>query len=706
MVNSQQLPTNTSSMAKQQKSKKNKPGPQKKKQVATAKRLPAFFYNTKVNCWILLFFSLLLYANTLSHQYTQDDAIVIYDNMYTTQGLKGIPGLLKYDTFKGFFKVEGKDKLVSGGRYRPLTPMMFALEWQLFKRPKKDASGKVVTDTNGATVYEGSPWIGHLLNALFYGLTGIVIYLLLLQVLTSRFGNDMAVFVGLMTALLFIAHPIHTEAVANIKGRDEIITLLGSLAALYYSWRAYHEEKPVLNIAAAVLFFLALLSKENAITFLAVVPLAFYFFSKADMGSIVKQTAYLFGAAVLFLIIRGSILGWSLGEPSMELMNNPYLKIVNNQWVPFSTGEKLATIVYTLGYYIKLLFVPHPLTHDYYPRHIDIMGFGNWQVLLSLALYAALAFFAFRGFRQKTVVSFGILFFLITLSIVSNIVFPVGTNMSERFMFMPSVGFCLVLAALGWQYLIKDKNKKAPLTLTTAFAVFGLVLVLLSAKTVTRNTVWSDNFTLFKTDVAVSQNSAKLLNAVGAETSVQAAKLMDRTTRDEMLKEALVYLNKAITIHPTYKNTYLQLGNAHNYLREYEKAVQYYNQVLKFDPNDQNGYNNLGITYREGGKYFGEQGNMQKAMQYLTKALEMRGDEYETLRLLGVAHGVSGNHPKAVEYFTKATEVEPNNADAFWNLGNAWFYAGDQAKADQFRNKALQMDPNVANRQKQLREGQ
>ncbi len=692
-------------MAKQQQSKNKKPSGKREGKIKKGSsprhaphQLPSFFYNTKVNCWIILLFGLLLYANTLSHDYTQDDAIVIYDNMYTTQGLQGIPGLLKYDTFKGFFKVEGKDKLVSGGRYRPLTPLTFALEWQLFKKPKVDAAGNVLKDAQGNILYQGNPWIGHLLNAFFYGLTGMVLYLLLLKILTPRFGDDFSCFVALAASLLFIAHPIHTEAVANIKGRDEIFTLLGSLAALYFSWRAFAEKKPLFNVLAAVIFFLALLSKENAITFLAVVPLTFYFFSKAKVGDIIKQTLPLVGATVLFLVIRGSILGWSMGPPSMELMNNPYLKIVNNQWVPFSGSEKMATIMHTLGYYVKLLLVPHPLTHDYYPRHIDIMSWGNWTVLLSLLVYGALIFFAWRGFRQKSVVSYGILFFLITLSIVSNIVFPVGTNMSERFMFMPSVGFCLVLAALAWRWAAKGGKT---VQLIPALAVLGAVVLLFSIKTIDRNKVWEDNYTLFRTDVKTSQNSAKLLNAMGAETGVQATNEKDETKRNTMLQEALIYLNKALTIHPTYKNTYLQLGNVHNYLKEYDKAIQYYEQVLKFDPNDQNGRNNMGLTYREGGKYYGEKGDMQKAMQYLNKALELRGEEYEVLRLLGVAHGVSGNHPKAVEYFTKATQVEPNNADAFWNLGNAWYYAGDQAKADQYRNKALQMDPEVGNRNRQ-----
>ena len=99
-----------------------------------------------MNCWLIMAFSFLIYANTLSHDYTQDDAIVIYDNMFTTQGVAGIPGILKYDTFYGFFKKEGKANLVAGGRYRPLTLVMYALEVQLFSKKKKDKDGKTVFD--------------------------------------------------------------------------------------------------------------------------------------------------------------------------------------------------------------------------------------------------------------------------------------------------------------------------------------------------------------------------------------------------------------------------------------------------------------------------------------------------------------------------------------------------------------------------------
>jgi len=320
------------------------------------------------------------------------------------------------------------------------------------------------------------------------------------------------------------------------------------------------------------------------------------------------------------------------------------------------------------------------------------MSFGDWEVLLSLALYGLLGFLAVAGLRKKDPISYGILFFLLTTSIISNIVFPVGTNMSERFMFMPSVGFCFILAVLAWRWA---NTKKGLGNLSMVLGLTGIVILLFSAKTITRNSVWKDNYTLFTTDIETSKNSIKLLNAVGAETAVQAAKKQNETIRNQELQKSVPYLLKAVELHPTYKNAYLQLGNVHNYLKQYDKSIQYYQQVLKLDPDDQNGFNNLGITYREAGKYYGEQGNMQKAMTYLKQAQEMRPDDYEVIRLLGVAHGVSGQHQKAVEFFTKAAQLQPNDANALWNLGNAWFYAGDQAKADEYKSRARAIDPNV-----------
>ena len=175
----------------------------KKKQVKnsiTTKQTAAstnWLTDTRLHKWLIFAFAFLLYANTLTHEYTQDDAIVIYDNMFTTKGFEGIPGILQYDTFYGFFKTEGKAKLVAGGRYRPLSLVMFAAEVGLFGQ---------------------SPFVGHLVSVLLYGLLGVVLYLVLLKLFSYRETVPYPAMIAFITTLLFVAHPVHTEVVANIKG--------------------------------------------------------------------------------------------------------------------------------------------------------------------------------------------------------------------------------------------------------------------------------------------------------------------------------------------------------------------------------------------------------------------------------------------------------------------------------------------------------
>ncbi len=671
--------------------------------------LPSFFTNRRAHCLLIILLSFLLYGNTLRHDYTQDDAIVIYDNMFTTKGIKGIPGILKYDTFYGFFKEEGKANLVAGGRYRPFTLIMYAIEVQLFSPKKVDANGNVVKDKDGNTIYD--PYVkegernaikfaGHFINVLLYGLTGIVLYLLLLQLIDPRKNQIMAYFVALVGTAIFIAHPIHTEVVANIKGRDEILALLGSLAAAYFIIKGYRNGKQF-SIAAALCSFIALMSKENAITFIGAVPLMLYIFTKAKPAQIITQTLALIIPAIIFLGIRSAVLPNSgLGEASMELMNNPFLKIEAGRWVEFTQGEKLATVFHTLGYYLKLLLFPHPLTHDYYPRHIDLMTWSNWQPLLSLLIHLALLVYGIIGLTKKDKLSFGILFYFGTLFIVSNILFPVGTNMSERFLFMPSVGFSFAIAILLYRWYKKSAgkidlfNKMIPM-----LSVAGLLVLAFGIKTMVRNPVWKDNFTLFTTDINVSQNSAKLQNAVGGELIRVYSKSSDQQLKESKLREAVEHLNKALTFHPTYKNSYLQLGNCYNYLKEYEKSIENYNKVLSLSPDDKNAITNLGITYREAGRYYGEEkGDINRAISYLEKAFQLNQNEYETLRLLGVAYGISGRTDKALDFFTKALSVNPNNPDALWNLANAHSNVGNTEKANELRQKAITIDPEVANR--------
>jgi tetratricopeptide (TPR) repeat protein len=310
-------------------------------------------------------------------------------------------------------------------------------------------------------------------------------------------------------------------------------------------------------------------------------------------------------------------------------------------------------------------------------------------VLLSAALYLSMGILALIGLIKKQLWSYCILFFLITLSIVSNIVFPIGTNMSERFLFMPSIGFCMLLVLLP---LFFSKSKTF-IQQKSILPVFGIIILLFAAKTIHRNLAWKDNFTLFTTDIHVSKNSAKLRNAVGGDLSAEAIKQKDENKRNAMLQEAIGHLKEATKIHPTYKNAYLLLGNAHNYLRQYEPAIQYYDQALRLDPNYGDAMNNRAITYRDAGLFYGQQqGDLNKAIQYLNEARKTLPNDYETIFGLGVANGMQGNLTEAIQLFEKTTQIQPNSAGAWRNLGNAYMNAGNQEAGQAALNKANSLE--------------
>jgi hypothetical protein len=379
---------------KSQSKKKVEKAPSKKIKASSPKKKVAtpiqemslensFWINQKMHLFLIFILSSVLYANTLGHKYAVDDSIVILRNEFTKKGFKGMPGIWKYDTFRGFFGANRN--LVAGGRYRPLSVATFAIELQLFGTVIADRDGNPILDKDGDVNYAGSPFVSHFFNLLLYAFLCMVIYLMLLQMFnpTKDQSNLKGYFIALAGALLYAAHPVHTEAVANIKGRDEIMVLLGSVLALYWVLRAVAEEqansdKAILyELGAIFAFIFAIFSKENAVTFLAIIPAALYFFTKKELpGIFIKSLPYLIIVGVFWFGIRGTVLGkgasvvTTQNAPMEELMNDPFMRMENKQYIRYTSDQRLGTVLYTWGKYIKLLVLPTTLTNDYYPKHI------------------------------------------------------------------------------------------------------------------------------------------------------------------------------------------------------------------------------------------------------------------------------------------------------------------------------------------------
>jgi tetratricopeptide (TPR) repeat protein len=711
----------------------------------------SFWLNTRLHVILVFIVSCAIYANTLTLQYAVDDSIVILRNQYTKKGLAGMKGIWTEDTFTGFFG--GKRNLVAGGRYRPFSVATFALEMQLFGSVVKDQNGNPVKDADGDTVYQGNPFISHLVNVLLYGLLCVVLYLLLLQIFNpSRDRQALkGYFIALAGALLYATHPIHTEAVANIKGRDEILVALGGILSTYWVLKGAAEDNddPIPYwIGAAMAFVMAIFSKESAVTFLAIVPAALYLFTKKEPAYVIGQTMVFVAIVVVFWFgIRGQILqeaGTVFGAtgnntPTTELMNDPFLKIENNYYVPFSSSERLGTVFYTWGEYIKLLVYPHPLTNDYYPKHIrtdldKIPDLSTPQTVLSILFHLLLGLLLLLGLARRQAYAFFILFYFATFSVVSNLLFPIGTNMAERFMFLPSVGFS-GLCAIGLYHLVeraKNTGKSWDDSLRLPLMLLIAVCCLYSVKTFSRNWAWYDDYTLFTTDIAYSPHSAKLNNAVSGVLQDRAVRQPNTIERESLVQRALQHSVTAVQLHPTYNNAWLLRGNANVMLGNiyqqkgaatpaqaaafYQQALTYYNEavksyeeVLRLRPNHPDVNRNFSVVYRDRGKLLGQyMGQVDQSIASLDKSLEYRATDVEVLRLLGVAYGIKATqlqqqgrleealpyHQKAIEYFNKGLELNPNSVPLLYNIEIAYRILRDEAKALEYNQRWKAIDPN------------
>lgn len=634
---------------------------------------------------IIFLFTFLLYGNTLTHEYAVDDAIVITQNQFTKKGFDGIKDIFTSEGFTGFFGV--KKNLVAGGRYRPLSLVTFAVEWEFFAN---------------------SPGLSHFINILLYALTGILLYIVLCRLLIRYETKHWYFSLPFLSVILFIAHPIHTEVIANIKGRDEIMTFLGAIAALYFTLRYLETNKSIHLLFSFVVFFLALLSKENAITFIAVIPLCVYFFTGYKTSKSFFALLPLIAATLIFLVIRQKVLGSFTAPVARELMNNPFIDM--------TFGQQYATIFYTLGIYMKLLFLPHPLTFDYYPYHIPIMNWGDIKTILPLVVYIAIGIYGLWTIKKKSIFSFSILYYLATISIVSNVLFSVGAFMNERFVYMSSLGFCLAVAYIVVSKIpMFFKSEKISVFAMTGFMM--IVLLLYSGKTISRNAAWKDDFTLFTTDVKVSQNSAKSNCSAGGKLIEEAIKPVNQAKRNEYLKQAIIYLNKSVRIHPTYADALLLLGNGYyEYNKNYDSTMYAYKRILSQNPNYERVFTNVDIILNKCdnvdlklkiwedlykinpnrfevnyglGQIFGRfKNDTKKAFPFLEKAVQLKPSNVAANKDLGVAYGMMGDFKKSAEILERTASLDPNDDQIFYNLGVTYMQLGDKVKAAENIKKA------------------
>jgi protein O-mannosyl-transferase len=470
-----------------------------------------------------------LYVASLGFGYALDDTMVIEKNQFVQKGFDGIGDIFRFESFRGYF---GEQKqLLEGDRYRPFSLATFAAEIGLF--------GKANT------------FMGHFLNLLLYVLTAILLYRILVFMFpkkdaiaeedaTSNFKFQTLLSVPFLATALFIAHPLHVEVVANIKGRDEILALIGELSALYFMFKWIQDNNFKYLIALFSMILIAMLSKESAITFLAIIPLTAHFFTKSTTAEKIKVTIPVVAATLFYLMMRVNAIGYLLdGKVVTDLMNNPFYGM--------TTGDRLATISYTLLLYLKLHIFPHPLTHDYYPFQIPRLTWADWRALLGLGLHIGLVAVIVKGWKNRTIWSYAAAFYLITLSIVSNVLVSVGTFMNERFVYHASIAFCIAAA-----YFLTRKFVPKMATIGIAAAL----ILAFSAKTLLRVPDWKSGATLNASAIINSPNSARsncfFAVSLWEEKYLKLPKDATNAQKSAILTEMKPYFEKSLSIIPNY----------------------------------------------------------------------------------------------------------------------------------------------------------
>jgi tetratricopeptide (TPR) repeat protein len=623
-----------------------------KKSKVGAARANRSFDLQKILGLTLAAFACVLYWNTLKSDYVFDDFTLIKDNDVTKQGVKAIPEIFTHFYRYGFHST-------NDGIYRPLSVAMFALEW---------------------SISPNNPALSHFVNILFYALTAWLIFNTLCRLLKNY---NMAY--HFIIVLLFIVHPVHTEVVSNIKSRDELMCFFFSFGALYFAIDFIEGLSNGKLGVAALLFFLALLSKETAITMLIIIPVSLYFFTSASKRSMIYVIGSLLAIAFVFLILRAYVLGHSERE-AIPVVLNPILLASN-------TFDRMATAIKILGDYFGLLVFPNRLLYDRSFNEIPIVGFSNVYVIISLLLYGVMIFYSLSKFLRKDLFAYGTLFFLIIIVLFSNIFFYIGVAMADRFLYSASFGFCFVLATLLMKITKTNLNSMRFLGVQDFFSknkkVLAIVIVLCclySFKTVKRSANWKDNYTLFSHDAKIAPNNALIHYHLGYEIIKNKAQIEDdQAKRQSACMAGIEELKKSLYIYPDHTSALNTLGVAYFLIDSMQAAERSFIKAYDLDPNDPS---KLGEFYTDIKAY-------EKAIDVYKTAILKNPNYLGAYIGLGVCYGSINQFDLALNYLNKALVIQPNNAKTYYFLSMAYKFSGDTINYEKCFQKAQQLNPSL-----------
>ena len=621
---------------------------QKKHQKVKKALIKFKFTWTRLLPWVVFIFAFLLYANTLNHYYAIDDNMAIFDNALVLDGFGSLPELLTKPFYYGCMGANGNNHI-----YRPVTLLSFAADIEFFG--------------------EKPFMFHHFMNVFLYALGVLFLFLLL-----KRVFREKNVLIPFIIALLYAAHPIHTEVVANIKSRDEILSLLFGLAVCLYALFKYLDTKQKKFLFLSLLsYFLGIFAKENAITFLAIIPVTVYFFSETPLKKICLLTLPYLGIVILYMMIRHLCIAEFAGGSASVTQYVPHGANLTESWI--------ATVIFYMLKYLKLLVFPHPLVWDYSYNQIPVKHFSHPWVILSIILHLSMLVYAFLSLKKKRAHAYGILFYFITMAIYVNISLSTGATMAERYLFTPSLAFCMGLGLLltsVFKFGPKDKAQ------SRLIVIVLVVLSLYTAKTLHKNKDWKDTLTVSLSAVKYHPNSLRVQSTLGAVYLKLAQYEQNPQLRKELWQKIAGICREMIRIDPRHENAWYNLGMAHFlHLGDYNQAEEAFKHNLSLEPDDVKAYNNLA------GIYF-IQRDFETAIHYFKRFVEHNPDDKKAVNNIGNVYLYNLKDPqKALPYFLRAIEIDSNYAEPHERAGQIYQSEGKYERAIEHFELVLNIEP-------------
>lgn len=599
--------------------------------------------------WFFSISAFLLYIQTIQYGFVLDDIAVIENNRFVQDGIGGIDDILSTFYWKGFTDA-------NAGLYRPFSLILFAIEHEV--SPQSAA-------------------IHHFFNVFYYAISIGLLFKVLLKLLPSY-----SIWISVIVTTFFMLHPSHTEVVANIKSRDEILCFLFFLLTFQ---RIIDGKTETLKqvLITAILFFACLLSKEAGVLYLPIFGLYYLLLQKKTIIETAKQLWPLLLVGIIWFVLHQVVIRLDPTQPLIYSYNN-------NSLLSCENGSQTATGIGILGHYLLEAIFPFNLSYDFSYNQLPCLQFTSSEVLLTIFTVILLLRLAFYMRKKHPIITFGILFFFVSIALVTNLFSLIGTTYANRLIYAPSLGIILSLT-IGLFTLYQKKKTKFLSSLS--YLLIGSFALFYTVKTVNRSKVWESNNTLFTADIANSPNSARV--QFNYATLLMNTEGLDSTSTKLQLKRAINYFEKAATIDPNDFGSFKNMGVVYYQLEDYQQAIRVSKKAILLKPDDYPIYENLGDIYFKLNNY-------PEAIKAYRIPVNSNHSTPTSLKRYAASYFNLKNYAKAIEWFTVGVKRYPEDVEMWTNLGNMYGASDQLDKAAEAFLAAYRLNPNDRNTLSQL----